>query len=158
MTSLFKATHIDRDDFDADHYADFMRDSHRSRITLDQLDIAKRQQKKKENLLSRIHYLKMKEHARVKNEFIRKIEQDLRISNLPSVKEKLKVQKRSGLTTSPLQNSNEQLAETTESAKSLEKATQISHHRKTMPQADSPRTEKLKTNLNKFNNMSSSIV
>ena len=86
-----------------------MRDIHRSRLTLDQLDIAKRQLRKKEKLLSHIHYLKMKEHTRVKNDFIRKIEQDVRISNIPSVQENLKAQRRYHSNTSPPPNSTEHL-------------------------------------------------
>ncbi|CAF0724450.1 unnamed protein product [Rotaria sordida] len=153
MSSLLKSTHIDRDDFDADHYADFIRDSHRSRITLDQLDIARRQHRKKEKLLSRIHYLKMKEHIRVKNDFIRKIEQDIRISNLPSVKETLKAQRRQYLTPSPPPISNDQSQELTMPTKHDRKSHQLDNHPKSSKQPDSPRTERSKANLNKFNHM-----
>ncbi|CAF0734496.1 unnamed protein product [Rotaria sp. Silwood1] len=155
MSSLLKSTHIDRDDFDADHYADFIRDSHRSRITLDQLDIARRQHRKKEKLLSRVHYLKMKEYTRVKNEFIRKVEQDIRISNLPTVKETLKVQRRQHLTPSPPLILNDQPQEITMSTKSDEKLHQSDNHSKSSTKPNSPRTERLKVNLNKFNHMDS---
>lgn len=140
MSSLSKSTHIDRDDFDADHYADCMRDTHRSRLTLDQLDIAKRQLWKKEKLISHIHDLKMKEHTRIKNDFIRKIEQDLRLSNLPIVKETLKGQRRKRLEPS---NSTEQEL-------SKEKSHQSENHSKPTQRTDSPRTERLKANLEKF--------
>jgi len=139
-----KATYIDRDDYDADHYADLMRDTHRSRLTVDQLDIANRQLRKKEKLLNHIHDLKMKEHNRVKNDFIRKIEQDLRISNLPSVKEILKGQRRKPVELSSSLNSNEHPQETT-------KQEEKSHHSKSLTRPDSRRTERLKANLDKFN-------
>ena len=151
MASLSKSTHIDRDDFDADHYADFIRDSHRSRITLDQLDIAKRQLRKKEKLITRTHDLKMKEYARVKNEFIRKIQQDSRISNLPSVKQTLTAQKRQRLDQSP----NEHPQEITKSTKQEEKSHQLNNHSKSTTRYDSPRTERLKVNLEKFNHINS---
>ncbi|CAF2330744.1 unnamed protein product [Rotaria sp. Silwood2] len=157
MSSLLKlkSTHIDRDDFDADHYADFIRDSHRSRITLDQLDIAQRQHRRKEKLLSRVHHLKMKEYTRVKNEFIRKIEQDTRISNLPNVKEKLKAQRRQHSTPSPPPISNDQSQEITMSTKHDEKSHQLDNHPKSSTRPDSPRTGRLKVNLNKFKHMDS---
>jgi hypothetical protein len=146
MSSPSKSTHIDRDDFDADHYADCMRDTHRSRLTLDQLDIAKRQLRKKEKLLSHIHYLKMKEHTRIKNDFIRKIEQDIRISNIPSVKETLKAQRRHHSGVSPRLNSTEHLHEIT-------KSHQSDNHSKLIIRPDSPRTERSKANLDKFNHL-----
>jgi hypothetical protein len=142
-SSSSKSIRVDRDDFDADHYADFMRDIHRSRLTLDQLDIAKRQLRKKEKLITRTHDLKMKEHTRVKNEFIRKIQQDLYISNLPSVKETLKNQRRKRLGPSLSLNSNEHPQEA--------KSHQLDNHSKRMRRPQSPRTERLKANLDKFN-------
>lgn len=144
MSSSSKSTHIDRDDFTADHYADFMRDIHRSRLTLDQLDIAKRQLRKKEKLLSHIHYLKMKEHTRVKNDFIRKIEQDIRISNIPSVQETLKAQRRYHSNTSPPPNSTEHLEK-------ISKSHQLDTPTKSKIRPDSVRTERLKANIDKFN-------
>jgi hypothetical protein len=137
------ATHIDRDDFDADHYADFMRDIHRSRITVDQLDIANRQLRKKEKLLSRIHQLKMKEHTRVKNDFIRKVEQDSRISNLPIVKETLKNQRRKPVQSKSLPSSSKQSAEITKLAKHEENLHQLDNPSKSMTRS--------KLNLDKFN-------
>ncbi|CAF2032430.1 unnamed protein product [Rotaria magnacalcarata] len=156
--SLFKAKHIDRDDFDADHYADFIRDIHRSRLTVDQLDIAKRQQWKKEKLLSRVYYLKMKEHTRVKNDFIRKVEQDLRISNLPNVKETLKAQRRKCVVSSTPPISNDQTQPINIPTKQDEKSHQLGNRRKTMGPGDSPRAERLKANLNKFNHMKSLVA
>lgn len=141
MSSSLKSTHIDRDDFDGDHYADCIRDTHRSRLTLDQLDIAKRQLWKKEKLLSRTHDLKMKEHTRVKNDFIRKIEQDIRISNLPIVKETLKNQRRQHLKSS--KSLEEQI--------SIEKSHTLDKQSKLISKPDTPKTERLKINLEKFN-------
>ena len=157
MSSPPKPKYVDRDDFYADHYADFMRDSHRSRITLDQLDIAKRQFRNKEKLLSRIHYLKMKEHIRVKNDFMRKIEQDLRISNLPSVKETLKAQRRQHSQPSPPPVSTEQSQNLAVSTSQEEKSGKSVNHPKSITRPDTPRTERWKVNLDKFNQMNSFV-
>ena len=143
MSFAFKSTHIDRDDFDADHYADFMRDTHRSRLTVDQMDIINRQSRKKDKLLTHIHGLRMKEHTRIKNDFIRKIEQDKCLSNLPSVRENLKAQRRIRLDTSP-----------SEANATTEKPPPpAARPKKTTPKPDSPRTERSKANLDKFNHM-----
>lgn len=162
MATLLKSIYVDRDDFDADHYADFMRDTHRSRLTLDQLDIAQRQLRTKEKLLSRIHDLKMKEYTRVKNEFIRKVEQDSRVSNLPIVKEKLKGERRKHVQTSPppLSVSNEDSQETTAPTTSEpdEQPQPSEKHSKTTTKPDSPRTQRLKVNLNKFNNTNALLI
>jgi len=150
-----KATYIDRDDYDADHYADLMRDTHRSRLTVDQLDIANRQLRKKEELLLHIHDLKMKEHMRIRNGFIRRIEQDLRISNLPSVKETLKAQRRKRLESSSPQNLNKHSQEI---RKQEEKSHPLDNHSKSMIKIDSSRTERLKANLDKFNHTNTLLV
>ena len=140
MSSLKKSTHIDRDDFDRDHYADVIRDAHRSRLTLDQLDVAKRQFKRREKLLTRIHELKMKEHSRIETDFRRKLEQDQIISNLPIVKEKLKLQRQQHLQapTSPIDDISKVCH------------TNVSPRRARL-RPDSPRTERLKQNIEKFN-------
>lgn len=140
-----KSTHIDRDDFDDDHYADFIRDTHRSRLTVEQLDIAKRQLRRKEKLLTRIHDLKMKEHTRVKNDFIRKIEQDQRLVNLPDVQQTLQAQRRYHFES----NSSES------KEKILNKHDQAlqSHRAKKLLRPDTPRTERLKANWNQFNHI-----
>jgi len=146
FSSSSKSTHVDRDDFAADYYADLIRDTHRSRLTLDQLDIANRQLRKTEKLLLHIHDLKMKEYTRIKNGFIRKIEQDLRISNLPSVKQTLKAQRNKRSESSSPQNSNKYSQE--------EKSHQLDNYFKSMTtRTDSSRIEQLKANLDKFNHI-----
>jgi hypothetical protein len=149
MSFSLKSTHIDRDDFDADHYADLIRDAHRSRLTLDQLDIANRHLRKQEKFLTHIHGLKMKEHTRVKNDFIRKVEQDSRLSNIPSVKETLIAQRRKRLEASKSASSNEQ--HPSETTKQEPKSQQLQNHSKSKKRSDTPRTGRLKANLNKFN-------
>jgi hypothetical protein len=144
-SSSSKSTYVDRDDFDADYYADLIRDTHRSRLTLDQLDIANRQLRKTEKFLLHIHDLKMKEYTRIKNGFIRKIEQDLRISNLPSVKQTLKAQRHKRSESSSPQNSNKYSQE--------EKSHQLDNYFKSTTKTDSSRTERLKANLDKFNHI-----
>lgn len=155
MASSTKRVFVDRDDFDADHYADCIRDLHRSRITLDQLDIARRQLRKKENLLSRTHQLKMKEHIRVKNEFIRKVEKDTRISNLPTVKETLKVQQRSQQSVSPPppQTSIETVRN---SADKQEKSAKTPI--KGVIEPYSSREQRLRANMDKFNHQNPFVV
>ena len=147
---LTKSTSIDRDDYDADHYADWMRDRHRSRLTLDQLDIARRQLKTKEKFLSHILDLKLKEHTRVKNGFIRKIEQDVRISNLPNVQQTLKIQKRTRLQSSLSRTSIEHSSEIN---KSEQKLHQLTKNPKSIPRITSPKTERLEANIKKFNHL-----
>ena len=156
MIALSKAKYIDRDDFDDDHYADFMRDSHRSRLTLEQLDIAKRQLQRTEKLLTRIHNLKMKEHLRVKNDFVRKVQQDLRISNLPGVKQTLKGQRkqRSELLPSPVGKEASQEVPTS-NREEEEKSPKLVKRRKSFVRSDTPRTEKFKVNIDKFNQINS---
>jgi hypothetical protein len=142
MSFELKSTRVDRDDFGADHYADFIRDTHRSRLTLDQLDIINRQLRKKEKFLTHIHGLRMKEHMRIKNDFIRKIEQDECLANLPTVKENLKAQRRIHL---DIPSSTEATTQ------QVQKPHQLEQRTKTTIKLDSPRTERLKANLDKFN-------
>jgi len=149
MTFSFKSTHIDRDDFDADHYADFIRDTHRSRLTLDQLDITNRQLRRKEKLITHIHGLKMKEHTRVKNDFIRKIEEDKCLSNLPSIQETLKAQRRPHVEAPSSSPRNS--TQTTTTTKQVQKSQQTPNPSKTITKPGSPRTERSKFNLDKFN-------
>ena len=141
-----KSTRIERDDFAVDHYADSIRDTHRSRLTFDQLDIARRQHRKKEKLLSQAHGIRMKEHTRVENDFIRKLEQNLRISNLPIVKETLRAQQRHGLEPSPSPTSNKHSQEIQNSARQGEKS-----HSKPTTRTLSSQTERINANLEKFN-------
>lgn len=141
MSSLNQSARIDRDDFDGDHYADFIRDVHRSRLTLEQLDIARRQFKKRENLLVRTHELKMKEHSRIESDFRRKLERDQILFNLPIVRNKLKNQRQQRLQTS------------TSPVDELLKVNEMksTSPRKVHLKPDSPRTERLKQNIDKFN-------
>ena len=160
MSSATKRTFVDRDDFDVDHYADCIRDLHRSRITLDQLDIARRQLRKKEKLLSRTHQLKMKEHIRVKNDFIRKVEQDDRISKLPAVKETLKgqqyrQQQQQQQPSSPSPIPIEKMIIRTKNENNLHPSTNQS---KVFIEPHSPRKERLKANIVKFNHQNPLLV
>ena len=145
-----RARHVDRDDFDADHYADFIRDTHRSRLTLEQLDIARRQLRKKERLLSRVHQLKMKEHIRAKNEFIRKVEQDVRISTLPAVKETLRAQQRPRSQLTPPLVTNGSMEDVAKPIKAARQPKALIH-------SPSPRAERVKGNLSKFNHQRPSL-
>ena len=158
MASSTKRVFVDRDDFDADHYADCIRDLHRSRITLDQLDIARRQLRKKENLLSRTHQLKMKEHIRVKNEFIRKVEKDTRISNLSTVKETLKAQQRSQQSVSPPppQASIEIVETVTNSTEEQDKSAKTPI--KGVIEPYSSQQQRLRANIEKFNHQNPFVV
>lgn len=144
-----KATHIDRDDFDADHYADFIRDIHRSRLTADQLDIARRQLQRKEKLLTRVHDLKMKEHTRVKNGFIRKVEEDQCLANLPKVQQTLLAERRKHF--EPIQS--ETSSESAEKAIDKHERQLQARRAKKAFRPDSPRTEQLKANWKEFNHM-----
>lgn len=144
-----KATHIDRDDFDADHYADLIRDIHRSRLIADQLDIAKRQLQRKEKLLTRIHGLKMKEHTRVKNDFIRKVEQDQCLANLPKVQQTLQAERRKHSEPIPSETS----PESTEKPIDKHERQQQAYRAKKIWRPNTPRTERLKANWNEFNHM-----
>jgi len=146
-----KSIRIDRDDFAVDHYADVIRDTHRSRLTFDQLDTAKRQHRKQEKLLSQTHSIKMKEHIRIENNFIRKLERNLRISNLPSVREALRAQQRQGLEPSSSSISSKQSQEIPNSARQEEKSYQKENHSKPTTRTSSPRTDRLNANLEKFN-------
>jgi hypothetical protein len=141
MASLPRSSSIDRDDYDADHYADFLRDTHRSRLLADQLDTARRQLRKKQTLLSRTHQLKMKEHTRVRNDFIRKIQQNSRISTLPCVKDVLNVQQRSSSTR------NEYTNETA----MLNKIDGKVHSSKVPIETIASQQQRTKVNLDRFN-------
>lgn len=152
-----RARHVDRDDFDADHYADFIRDTHRSRLTLEQLDIARRQLRKKERLLSRVHQLKMKEHIRAKNEFIRKVEQDVRISKLPAVKETLRAQQRPRTQLTPPPVTNGSMEDVAKLGPHEEKPINPARQPKALIHAPSPRAERVKGNLSKFNHQRPSL-
>ncbi|CAF0727820.1 unnamed protein product [Adineta steineri] len=147
MSFTSKATHIDRDDFAADHYADFVRDSHRTRLTFDQLDMARRQLRKKEELLSQAHSIKMKEHTRIENGFLRKLEQNPRIANLPMVREKLRAQRRQGLE-SPNKNSSETDKSMGQEDNVYQKTNQFKPITMRPPSA---KTERLNANRDKFN-------
>jgi hypothetical protein len=143
-----KSIRIDRDDYAADHYADVIRDIHRSRLTFDQLDTAKRQHRKQEKLLSQTHSIKMKEHSRIENNFIRKLERNLRISNLPIVRETLRAQQRQSLEPSPSSISSKQSQEI---PNSVRQEYQKENHSKPTTRTSSPRTDRLNANLEKFN-------
>ncbi|CAF0741065.1 unnamed protein product [Didymodactylos carnosus] len=85
--------YIDRSDYDQDHYSDILRNSNRSRLTLEQLEIYQRQNRKTTKLLENIHRLRMKERDRVTHAFIRHVNDDKYISKLKCVQDTLKVRK-----------------------------------------------------------------
>lgn len=153
MALAAKAKYVDRDDFDGDHYADFIRDTHRSKLTLEQLDISRRQLRCKENLLSRTLQLKLKEHVRIKNEFIRKVEQDPRISRIPAVRQTLKEQQRRRIETStPSTVPDQSMKFSNQVLDSQETVKPIVKQSKRVVEWKSPKAIRTEANLNLFNN------
>ncbi|UJR33815.1 hypothetical protein I4U23_021239 [Adineta vaga] len=143
MSFTTKSNHVDRDDYSADHYADFIRNPHRTRLTFDLLDIAKRQHQRKEKLLSQAHTIRMKEHVRIENGFLRKLESNQQIANLPFVRKTLRDRHRQGLTPSPPPLSTRQCQDKPQAIEQKEKS-------RSSTRPPSARTERLNANLEKF--------
>lgn len=144
------ATRVDRDDYDVDHYADCIRDSHRTRLTFESLDIARRQHRGKEKLLSQAHAIAMKEHTRLENDFLRKLERNARVANLPVVRKAVRAHQRQGLDPSPPPASTR--AATT-NAQSPRKASPS----RASVRPPSARTERLNANRDKFDQTNAAV-
>ena len=86
--------------------------------------------------------------TRVKNDFIRKVEQDQRLAHLPTVQQTLQAQRRQHAESIPSDN----LSSPKEKIDKHDQALQ-SHRAKKLLRPDTPRTERLKANWNQFNHM-----
>ncbi|CAF0746677.1 unnamed protein product [Adineta ricciae] len=142
MSFTTKATRVDRDDYAIDHYADFLRDSHRTRLTFDLLNIAKRQHQCKEKLLSQAHTIRMKEHTRIENEFLRKLERNTQIANLSTIRRTLRDRHRQGSSPSPPPLTSRQSQPSEQHDKSAPKLS--------LSRPPSARTERINANIEKF--------
>ena len=157
MPTRSKPHRVDRDDYHADHYADWMRNATRSRLTCDQLDAARRQHRTTENLLSHIHELQMKEHVRIQKDFQRKTEQHHRrtpkLSDGPTAW-KPHPQTRLLVTSPPPRPLAKHGLEDTGLARQEHPSHPAGNHPQAVTRLFSARAERLKANRDRFDRLS----